>query len=167
MPKNDQEIDPQKYLVTPRTLIFIFNQQEQVLLIRGAENKRLWAGLYNGIGGHVEAGEDILESAQRELCEETGISRIPLHFCGQVMIDVKPGMGVSVFLFRGIFEGQRLVASEEGELVWVALDALEHLPLVEDLPVLIPLIAEHEPGDPVLIGKYSYGSEGELKISFY
>ena len=166
MPESDQGIDPQKYLVTPRTLIFIFNRQSQVLLIHGAKNKRLWAGLYNGIGGHVEAGEDILESAQRELFEETGIRGISLDLCGQIMIDVKPGIGVGVFLFRGVYEGQKLMASEEGELEWVSLDALENLPLVEDLPILIPRIAECEPGAPILIGKYSYGVNGALKISF-
>jgi 8-oxo-dGTP pyrophosphatase MutT (NUDIX family) len=46
--------------------------------------------LYNGIGGHIEAGEDILEAAQRELNEETGISQVELSICGQIMIDVSP-----------------------------------------------------------------------------
>jgi 8-oxo-dGTP diphosphatase len=166
MPKSEQRIDPDRYQVTPRTLIFLFNTKDQVLLLRGAANKRLWAGLFNGVGGHVEAGEDILESAQRELFEETGIQGIPLYFCGQIMIDVDPGMGVGVFVFCGAYEGQYLQHSEEGVLAWVDLDGLDQLPLVGDLPLLIPKIASFQPGDPPLIGKYTYDSEGKLQISF-
>lgn len=166
MPKIDQGIDPNRYLITPRTLIFIFNQEDQVLLLHGAVNKRLWAGLYNGIGGHVEAGEDIMEAALRELSEEAGIDEISLHYCGQIMIDVEPGMGVGVFLFQGAVADQALQGSEEGDLVWVDLDAVDQLPLVEDLPDLIPRIAAYQPGDPFLIGKYIYDTQGKLQILF-
>ncbi len=167
MAKTDQGIDVDRYLITPRTLIFLFNDHDQVLLLRGAKNKRLWSGLYNGIGGHVEAGEDILESAQRELWEETGIQNQSLRFCGQIMVDVEPAIGVGIFLFRGLYEGQRLQASEEGALVWVALDDVENFPLVEDLPMLIPRVATHQSGDPLLIGKYAYDLRGKLQISLH
>lgn len=57
-PKSDQRIDDQeRYLVVPRTLVFLFDEQDRVLLLKGAENKIRWAGLYNGIGGHVERGK--------------------------------------------------------------------------------------------------------------
>ena len=167
MPKSDQDIDPDRYQITPRTLIFLFNPRDQVLLIRGAENKRLWAGLYNGIGGHVEAGEDILESALRELTEETGIREAILNFCGQIMIDITPTKGVGVFLFRGMYNGTFLQSSHEGQIQWIGLDEIEGYPLVEDLPLLIPKIAVFKPGDPPLIGKYTYGPDGELQISIW
>ena len=165
MPKSYQGIDPNKYKITPRTLIFLFNAHNQVLLLRGAEYKRLWAGLFNGIGGHVEAGEDIFESAQRELWEEAGIISKTLQFCGQIMIDVVPGNGVGVFLFRGRYEGQEFRPSEEGVLAWVNLDQLDQIPLVEDLPLLVPRLAVFKPGDPLMIGKYTYDSDGQLEVS--
>jgi len=165
MPKTDQGIDPQKYQITPRTLIFIFNTKGQVLLLRGAERKRLWAGLYNGIGGHVEAEEDIMESAQRELWEETGLREVALVYCGQVMIDIEPEMGVGVFIFRGMYTGEALKPSDEGDLAWVAFEEIDDLPLVEDLPMLIPRVAEYEPGAPLIIGKYAYDQKGNLQVS--
>ena len=165
MPKTDQGIDADRYQITPRTLIFLFNSNGQVLLLRGAENKRLWAGLFNGIGGHIEAGEDILESALRELKEETGIRGAWLQFCGQIMIDISPEKGVGVFLFRGTYAGTSLQPSLEGQLHWINLDEIESYSLVEDLPLLIPKIATFKPGDPPIIGKYTYGPDGALQIS--
>lgn len=154
-----------RYKVIPRTLIFVFNDKKQVLLIKGSPNKKLWSGLFNGIGGHIEAGEDIFESALRELAEETGLSRIPLNFCGQIMINAKIDLGVSVFLFRGQYNGESVSFSEEGEIAWVGLNALENVPVVEDLHVLIPRIYRFKAGDPVIIGKYEYDHAGKLIIS--
>ena len=72
MPKSDQGITKDRYMLIPRTAIFI-RRADEYLLIKGAPTKRLWAGKYNGIGGHVERGENILFSAQRKWLEETGL----------------------------------------------------------------------------------------------
>lgn len=165
MPKSDQGIDKKRYQVIPRTLIFLFNQEHQVLLLKGSPNKRLWSGLFNGIGGHIEAGEDIFEAANRELLEETGIAGLALRFCGQVMVDVADEVGVAIFIFKGQLEGSNFETSSEGSLSWVDLDALETVPLVEDLPTLIPRVAAHQASSAFIIGKYWYGLEGDLRIS--
>ncbi len=88
MSERDQGFNPDRFVVIPRTLIFIFDE-DRVLLLKGADDKNIWANKYNGVGGHVEAGEDILESAARELFEETGITNVALRLCGQVMISLK------------------------------------------------------------------------------
>ena len=49
----------QRYQTVPRVLIFLTSANPQtgaqeVLLLKGAPTKRLWAGRYNGLGGHVE-----------------------------------------------------------------------------------------------------------------
>ena len=72
MPRSDQGITGDRYTLIPRVLIFL-TRGDSVLLIEGAATKRLWAGKYNGIGGHVEQGESALEAAKRELLEETGL----------------------------------------------------------------------------------------------
>ena len=86
MPVSDQGIRQHRYMLIPRTLIFV-THEDQLLLIQGAPGKRLWAGRYNGIGGHVEQGEDFLSAAKRELDEETGLNDIDLWLCGTVTID--------------------------------------------------------------------------------
>ncbi|HQP09495.1 MAG TPA: NUDIX domain-containing protein, partial [Anaerolineaceae bacterium] len=64
MPAADQNISPNRYQVVPRVLLFIFDGSK-VLLIHGDSKKKIWAEKYNGVGGHVEPGEDILTAAKR------------------------------------------------------------------------------------------------------
>ncbi|MCH7664271.1 MAG: NUDIX domain-containing protein, partial [Chloroflexi bacterium] len=54
-----------RYQLIPRVLIFI-TRGDEVLLLKGAPDKNLWANLYNGVGGHIERGEDVLSAARRE-----------------------------------------------------------------------------------------------------
>ena len=165
MPISDQGIDQIRYQVVPRTLIFLFDPNNRVLLLKGSPQKRLWAGLFNGIGGHVERGEDVLEAAKRELFEETGIASLSLQFCAQIMVDVSDVLGVAIFVFRGELNKFNFEPSLEGSLSWVHLDALATEPLVEDLPTLIPRIATHQATSPIIFGKYTYDLDGNLLIS--
>ena len=72
-PEMEQTIMPGKYQAVPRVLCFVTHGDE-VLLLRGAPDKRIWPDKYNGVGGHVETGEDILSGARREIYEETGLT---------------------------------------------------------------------------------------------
>lgn len=162
MPASDQGLDKKRYSVIPRTLIFIFNSDDEVLLLKGAENKKIWAGKYNGLGGHIEAGEDVLTSAKRELAEEAGITAIDLYCCGVVMCDVEDRHGIAIILFRGEYDGEPLVTSEEGHLHWIGLTALHQYPVVDDLPSLLPKVWQWQPGDPFLSGLNYYDERGTL-----
>lgn len=166
MPKSDQGVEHHRYTVIPRTLIFLFDSEDRVLLLKGANTKRLWAGLYNGIGGHIERGEDIFEAATRELLEETGIKGIELAYCAQISVDVSDQYGVVIFVFKGHYMGEKFINSSEGELHWVSLEMIGTLPLVEDLPELLPRVASYQPNLPIIVGKYSYKDSGEIDISF-
>jgi 8-oxo-dGTP diphosphatase len=55
-----------RYTVYPRTLTFLL-QGGDVLLIQRSPNARLFPGLFNGVGGHVERGENVLSAARREV----------------------------------------------------------------------------------------------------
>src|ERR671932_2701824 len=81
-----------RFHVVPRVLVFV-RRGDSVLLLRGAADKRIWPGLLNGIGGHVEADEDPLSAARREVREECGLE-VPasaLRLAAVISIDLGEG----------------------------------------------------------------------------
>lgn len=155
-----------RYSIIPRVLIFVFNNQDQVLLLKGAKTKKIWPGLWNGIGGHIEPGESVINAAHRELYEETNLIAEKMQFCGQVNINTgfKPGIGFFVFSVKN-YVGE-LRESEEGIISWFDKDEICNLPLVEDLSILIPKVAGIKPTDNPFWGIYSYDSNDRLVIHF-
>ena len=162
MDKHKQKILPGRYQVIPRTLIFIRNDDE-ILLIKGAKDKKIWPGLYNGIGGHLERGEDPLSAAHRELFEETGLKNIQLFLRAIIFIDVEEHQGISMFVFLGITNQKLLISSEEGIIDWIKIDHIQNYPLVEDLYQLIPMVLSAE--GSVQFGRYTYEDE-QLVMEF-
>lgn len=165
MPVSDQGASHGRYSLVPRTLIFL-RKGDQVLLIKGAPHKRLWANRYNGLGGHIEAGEGALSAARRELREESGLTAQFLRLCGVVTIDTGQPPGVGLFVFTGEWAAGELQASPEGSPEWVSCAALAGLPLVEDLPLLLPRVLAHQPGDPPFSAHSWYNTEGRLQMQF-
>jgi 8-oxo-dGTP diphosphatase len=151
-------------MVIPRTIIFI-RQGDRYLLLKGAPDKRLWAGLYNGIGGHIERGEDVLTAAHRELLEETGLVA-DLWLCGTVIVDTGQSPGVCLFVFCGELGDGKPVHSDEGEPRWISPDDLRSYPVVEDLPDLLERVRSMQPGDNPFAARSYYDDQGRLVIEF-
>lgn len=165
MPKKDQGVSNNRFQIIPRTLIFI-TQGNRLLLIKGHPQKRIWANLYNGIGGHIERGEDVLSAARRELKEETGLEIDHLWLCGIVMIDAGEETGIGLFVFRGETDQQPVENSAEGSLEWIALEKLREYPLVEDLPVLLPKVLSAKRNGEIFYARYWYDENDHLRIDF-
>lgn len=131
-----QNVDRSRYALIPRTLCFLVDQ-DRVLLLRLAESKGDWAGLYNGVGGHVERGESPLESCRREVLEETGLEPRDLKLCGVATVDAAEDLGVGLYVFVGQAQGDT-VTTAEGRTAWFAIDKLKTIPTVDDVPSLLP-----------------------------
>ena len=160
-----QGVTKDRYTLIPRMLLFI-TSGERVLLLKGSPNKRLWANQYNGIGGHVERGEDVLTAAKRELSEETGLVVQDLWLCGIITVDTSMDTGIGIFVFRGESSQKEVTPTSEGELDWVLIDEMNKLPLVEDLNVILPKALAIKTGDRPFYAHYSYDGKGDLNINF-
>jgi len=163
MPQSDQGVTKNRYTVIPRTAIFL-RRGDLYLLLKGAPTKRLWPNKYNGLGGHVERGEDILSAAKRELLEETGLAA-DLWLCGTVILDAGE-MGICLFLFSGECLESEPQPSIEGTAEWVAYDAIPELPVVEDLPILLSKIRHMHRGDPPFAARSYYDEQERLIVEF-
>jgi len=137
---------PSRHVVVPRTLCFVLSGDD-VLVIKRALHKRIFPGKINGVGGHVEQGEDVTTSAAREIFEETGLAVTDLWLAGVVHVDSRLGQaeplpdaslpGVMVFVFTADAPNRDVQASDEGELLWVPLTAVDGLDWVDGDPGLL------------------------------
>ncbi len=167
MGATDQGIEKSasRYQVVPRTLSFI-TYGDEVLLLRGAPTKRIWPGKYNGVGGHVEADEDIYTSAMREMREETGLEVTSARLRSIIHVDVGQETGIIVFVFTAQALGREVKSSPEGALEWVRQDQVETLDLVEDLPELLSRVLAMRPDDPPFFARYHYDEHDRLVIEW-
>ncbi|MEA3309534.1 MAG: NUDIX domain-containing protein [Chloroflexota bacterium] len=148
--------DSTRYTVIPRTLVFL-TRGEEVLLLRGAPDKRLWAGKYNGLGGHIEVGEEPRRAARREVQEEAGLDVAELSLRAVIQVTFPEPPGVMLFVFVGAAPLSEPCPSPEGTPVWVQRQDIAAYPLVEDLYELLPRVLA--PGE-IIFGEYFLSTDG-------
>jgi len=105
-------------------------------------------GKYNGLGGKLEAGEDIVACMRREIREEAGLECDGLVLRGTISW---PGFGKQGedwfgFIFRvERWRGEPRRDNPEGVLEWVDVKHILELPLWEGDRYFLPLVFERIP----------------------
>lgn len=122
---------------------------KQVLMIH--RNKRsgdVHYGKYNGLGGKLEPGEDIITGMRREIQEEAGFIADTVVLRGTVSWPGfgKHGEGWFGFIFRiESWHGEPHEGNDEGTLEWVPLDSLATLPLWPSDHMFLPMVFDDDP----------------------
>lgn len=124
---------------------------DRVLLVhRNARPDDEHLGLYNGLGGKLEARESIVDNVRRELREEAGVELTSFALRGTVTWanfgpDGEDWLGF-IFLVDG-WTGDIPASNEEGDLEWVDRSKVVNL----DLPMwpgdryFLPLVFDGDP----------------------
>jgi 8-oxo-dGTP diphosphatase len=155
-----------RWLTIPRTLCFVFNRND-VLLMKRAAHKRVFPNRYNGLGGHVERDEDIYSAAKREVREESGLEPEHLQLCGIHTIDVGAASGIVLFVFRASTSQRELYyVPDEGTLHWLPVDRLSEYDLVEDLPLILPRIMMMREDASPYFAHVTYNQQDQIQIEY-
>lgn len=125
------------------------SDRRRVLMIhRNARDADIHIGKYNGLGGKLEANEDVVAGMRREIREEAGIECLELTLRGTISW---PGFGKGgedwfgfVFVVTQ-YSGAPLEKNAEGTLEWIDLDAIQSLPLWEGDAHFLPLVFDSDP----------------------
>jgi 8-oxo-dGTP diphosphatase len=127
----------------PYTLCFVFHRDQVLLLNRQLPPNM---GLWNGLGGKVEAGESPEASVRREVWEEAGIALKEVRFAGIVTWQVDSReRGMYVFIANLPHTDSPLTPSdtEEGILAWKQVEWVLHpknVGVVSHIPHFLPVM---------------------------
>jgi 8-oxo-dGTP diphosphatase len=118
--------------------------RKQVLLVhRNRRPDDSHFGKYNGLGGKLEAGEDVVSCLRREVREESGLECESHLLRGTISW---PGFGQHgedwfgfIFLVEH-WSGQPWMENVEGTLGWVDVERVLDLPLWEGDRFFLPLV---------------------------
>ena len=101
--------------------------QDEVILMKRSEHKKIAPGMWAGIGGHIEPGEENspITACLREIEEETGIvsSQIEELSFRYFALCRQPSAIHSIYYFTGILKEKPILRkTSEGDLHWVKLE---------------------------------------------
>jgi 8-oxo-dGTP diphosphatase len=124
------------------------DRSEVLMIHRNVREGDHHLGKYNGLGGKLEADEDVVAGMRREIRAEAAIECVEMNLRGTISW---PGFGKHgedwfgfVFVVTR-FSGTPLERNAEGTLEWVAVDRLLELPLWEGDRHFLPLVFDADP----------------------
>lgn len=122
-------------------MVMVEDKESGKVLVQ--ERVKSWTGI-SFPGGHVEAGESFVESAIREVKEETGLDIRNLKNCGVIHWANKDSLDrYIVHLYKtSDFSGELIGETEEGKVFWISPDELKNQKLSNNFGNYLPMFLE-------------------------
>jgi 8-oxo-dGTP diphosphatase len=150
------------YIVVPRVLCFVFSGDN--LLFLKASKEKDWYGYVEPPGGHVEKGESVIDCAEKEILEETGLKVKNTRLVGVVHVSGFYNKEIIMFVTKSAAVGGKLVGSHEGEPIWISLKDLDKFNLLEDIKPITAKVVNMNNGE-FFIGTSKFDGKDKL-LSF-
>ncbi len=152
------------------TLGFVVSpdRKKTLLIHRNARKDDDHYNKYNGLGGKMLPGEDIVSCIRREIMEEAGL------VCSKILLRGTinwTGFGPNGedwlgFIFRiDKYGGVPFEENEEGKLSWIRIDKLDELPMWEGDRFFLPMVFDDDPR--IFHGYMPYKNESPIDWSFH
>ena len=122
-------------------MVMIQNKHTGKVLVQ--DRIKSWKGL-SFPGGHIEENESVVDSAIREIREETGLQVNDLESCGIIhWLNNKTFDRYFVFLFKtSDYSGDLMETSDEGRNMWISVDELKNTTSENKIQDYLPMFLE-------------------------
>ena len=143
-----------------KTILTLCVVHDHPRVLLGMKKRGFGSGKWNGFGGHVEAGEEIVDAARREVFEEAGVTVSELVPMGvlEFTFEGKPGV-LEVHVFKSLsYEGEPY-ESEEMRPQWFTIDEIPFDTMWPDDRYWMPLMLENKK----FRGAFHFGDEQSIK----
>lgn len=142
----------ERYKKIVATLCYVEKDERVLMLLRNKKEKDMHQGMYNGLGGKSEPGEDPYSCIKREVLEEAGIEVTPSYAANLTFKNFQKGQDWEVHLFRAFDYKGNLKDCDEGELIWVDKDKIFDLNLWPGDRIFL----KHMFQDKFFFGRFEY-----------
>ena len=130
------------------TLVLLLNRNPPTEVLLGFKKVGFGQGKYTGIGGKVESDESVLDTAIRELAEETGVQLQPACLQHVAVLDFifpnKPAWSQSVYVFTATTDHQKPEESDEMIPKWFSIADIPYDQMWADGRYWLPRILRGE-----------------------
>lgn len=141
--------------VDPATLVFVV-KDGRILLIR--KKRGLGAGKVNGPGGRLEAGENPLDAAVREVQEELRVTPIGLAKRGELRFQFVDGYSIHVHVFQAEDCEGTPEETDEAIPLWTDVDAIPYDEMWADDQIWLPWMLQGKSFD----GRFIFDDDAML-----